>query len=85
MKKNEGADKLAEFTREIESVQNKYGFKLQARLDFPQYKILPPEVKLAISVLTKNGAVLKIFAENIKKKQLPNENIEDIVEKGKNV
>jgi len=39
---------------------------LVVNLDFPQYKILPPEVELALQVLNKHGMSMKMFLKDKK-------------------
>ena len=39
---------------------------LVVNLDFPQYKILPPEVELALQVLNKHGMTMKMFLKDQK-------------------
>ena len=41
--------------KEIQGILNKYNLRLRYKLDFPIYKILPVEVKLALKILEKHG------------------------------
>ena len=45
----------------IQAFVDKYGFEIGYTLDFPIYKILPDEVKLALKILGKHGMVVKII------------------------
>jgi len=49
----ETANKLE---KEIGELEKKYGLSLSVTLDFPRYKELPEEVKLAIIILNKHEA-----------------------------
>ncbi len=52
--------KIEEVEKQIKDLVDKNGFEIGYVLDFPVYKILPDEVKLALKVLGKHGMTLKI-------------------------
>jgi hypothetical protein len=47
-------EKITGFEQELEDLKKKYGLNPVATLEFPQFKILPIEVELALKVLEKN-------------------------------
>ena len=47
-------EKITGFEQELENLKKKYGLNPVATLEFPQFKILPIEVELALKVLEKN-------------------------------
>ena len=54
--------------KEIQDILNKYNLKISYEFDFPRYKILPPEVKLALKVLENNGMkIVFVLKDNIAK------------------
>lgn len=51
--------------KEIVELEKKYGLSLSVTLDFPMYKELPEEVRLAIIILNKHGAkFVRAYKEN---------------------
>ena len=46
--------KIEGFEKELTDLKKKYGLNPVATLEFPQFKILPIEVELALKVLEKN-------------------------------
>jgi len=44
-----------------------HGLTLDLQMDFPQYRIKPPEVELAIAVLAKHGMVYKLSVKETPK------------------
>lgn len=49
-------ERVKAFNDELDALMSKYHLKLQGDMDFPQYKILPPEVQLALIVLEQHKA-----------------------------
>ena len=41
--------------KEIEEILKKYNLMIKYKLDFPVYKILPNEIKLALSILERHN------------------------------
>lgn len=58
-----------EFFKEFVELQKKHKFSLDIKLDFPEYKILPDDVKLALKVISKHktGFVLDCTPNDDKK------------------
>lgn len=54
--------------REIEEILKKYKLKIKYKFEFPIYRILPDEVKLALNVLSRNQMKILIEFESIKEK-----------------
>lgn len=52
--------------KEIQAVLDKHNLELGYQVTFPQYKVLPDEVKLAMLVLKKNGMVIQFTLEEKK-------------------
>ncbi len=52
--------KIEEVEKQIKDLVDKNGYEIGYTLDFPIYKILPDEVKLALNILGKHGMTLKI-------------------------
>ena len=46
--------KKQEFSKEFNDLLLKYGYKVQISLDFPEYKVLPDDLKLALVVMNKH-------------------------------
>lgn len=46
--------KKQDFAKDFQNLLEKYEIKVAIRLDFPEYKILPDEVKLALIVINKH-------------------------------
>lgn len=46
--------KKQKFGEEFNNLLKKYNYKLQVNLNFPEYKILPPELQLALVVIDKH-------------------------------
>lgn len=44
-----------------------HGLTLDLQMDFPQYRIKPPEVELAIAILQKHGLVFKLSVKELPK------------------
>ena len=61
-------DTLQQFKTDIEALQTKYNVKLKAAIDFPTYKILPPEVQLALLIIEKHGGLMSIGYQDIEPK-----------------
>lgn len=55
--------------QEIADVLKKHKAKLGYMITFPIYKILPDEVKLALSVLAKHKMNIEIIFESLKKEK----------------
>ena len=55
--------------KEIQEVLKKYGFIMRYRFDFPVYRIIPDEVKLAMSVLDRHKMqiILDLRPQELKK------------------
>ena len=51
---------IEEVEKQIKELVDKNGFKIGYKIDFPVYRILPDEVKLALNILNKYGMVIKI-------------------------
>ena len=51
---------IEEVEKQIKDLVEKNGFEIGYNLDFPIYKILPDEVKLALNILGKHGMTLKM-------------------------
>jgi hypothetical protein len=56
----ESKNKIKVFSEELKVLLGKHGLDLCPIIDFPKYKILPAEVKLALEVIKNHGAVMKI-------------------------
>lgn len=46
--------------KEIQEILKKHNFKIGYEISFPIYKILPDEIKLALSILIKHGMKIVI-------------------------
>lgn len=47
-------EKKANFAKELEDLLKKYQFNLKIRLEFPDYKVLPDDVKLALATIARH-------------------------------
>ena len=54
-------DKIKVFEIELQDLLKKHNLQMLMKMNFPQYKILPIEVQLAIQVLLKEGVQYQIF------------------------
>lgn len=54
--------------KEIEAVLKKYKVKTGFFINFPQYKILPDEVKLALIILDKHGMEIQLTLKPVEEK-----------------
>jgi hypothetical protein len=52
--------------KEVKEILKKYNLNLSYKLEFPVYNILPDEVKLALSILSKHGMRITIEFEDKK-------------------
>lgn len=52
--------------KEIQAVLDKHNLELGYQINFPQYKIIPDEVKLAMLVMKNNGMVIQFVLEEKK-------------------
>ena len=59
-KKLELVDRTKKFEEQLTGAMKENEIGIVLSIDFPQFKILPDEVKLALSVMEKNGYVLKL-------------------------
>ena len=50
-------DQVQAFENELRDLKAKYKIDINATIDFPRYKELPPEVKLALEVIRNHGAI----------------------------
>lgn len=57
--------KINEVDNEIQEILKKYNYDLGYSFEFPMYKILPDEVKLALSVLEHHG--MKVVVSLVEK------------------
>jgi hypothetical protein len=46
--------KKKEFSEQFNKLLSEFGYKIQISLDFPEYKVLPEDIKLALLVLNKH-------------------------------
>ena len=46
--------KSEELSKEFNELKKKYGLEMVISLDFPEYKVLPAEVQLALAVISKH-------------------------------
>lgn len=51
---------MIEQEKKLNELLKEMGCHLIYEFDFPQYKILPPEIKLALEVLKRNQMVVRI-------------------------
>lgn len=51
---------MTDAEKEIETILNKYNLKYGYILDFPKYRELPDEVKLALSVINNHGVAIVV-------------------------
>lgn len=58
-------EKKVNFAKELEDLLKKYQFNLKIRLEFPDYKVLPDDVKLALATIArhKNQFVIDFIGE----------------------
>jgi len=55
MEQNTQTDtKNQEFSQEFNNLLQKYGYQVQIVLDFPEYKVLPDDLKLALLVMNQH-------------------------------
>ena len=54
------------FNKKLEELKKELGIKVNVSLDFPEYKILPAELQLALAVLSKYRMDTILNAEEIK-------------------
>lgn len=64
-------ERVGKFVAEQGALLTKYGLKISFQIDFPQYKILPEEVQLAVKVILKHGAEYGINYQEAPKKEEP--------------
>lgn len=50
---------IIEFEKKLKKLLEDSNIAIETTVDFPQYKILPEEVRLALLVLQKHGGVFK--------------------------
>lgn len=55
--------------KEIDTILKKHNLRSGYEMVFPQYRILPDEVKLAISVLSKHGMIIRFTLTPVEKKK----------------
>lgn len=55
-----------EITKEIQNILEKNGYRMGYKISFPAYRILPDEVRLALSVLTKHSMKIGITIQKKK-------------------
>ena len=51
---------IEEIEKQVKDLTDKNNFEIGYKIDFPIYRILPDEVKLALNILNKYGMVIKI-------------------------
>ena len=56
-------DELTQIEREIKAILKNTKTEIRYKLDFPRYKILPDEVRLALSVLESHGMKIIVTFE----------------------
>ena len=61
-------DKLKIAQKELQDILKKYNLVFGYNLDFPMYKILPDEVKLALKILVKHGMKIVVSLKPQEKK-----------------
>lgn len=52
--------------KEVKEILKKYNLNLSYKLEFPIYNIIPDEVKLALSILSKHGMRITVEFEDKK-------------------
>lgn len=52
-------EEFISFESELQELLSKYHIRIETTVEFPHYKILPEEVKLALIILNKHGGVIK--------------------------
>lgn len=60
--------RIAKFEEEYKALQDKYQLKPSISLEFPQFKILPEEVQLALVVVQKYDYKFMLSYEDLKGK-----------------
>ncbi len=61
-------ERIAEFEKEYKALQAKYQIKPGISLEFPQFKILPEEVQLALLIVQKYDYKFMLSYEDLKGK-----------------
>ena len=51
---------MKQVEKEIQQILKDYNCRLHYRITFPQYRVLPEEVQLALSVLARHGMKITI-------------------------
>lgn len=61
-------EKSENFVKELGELKTKYEIDFDIKMDFPEYKILPDDVKLAIAVIAKHKTnfVLHLIDKGVK-------------------
>jgi hypothetical protein len=57
-------EKIKKANDEIQQVLKKYGLEISFQYDFPIYRIIPDEVKLALKVLSKHSMKILFILKN---------------------
>lgn len=64
MEQNNIEKRVSDFQSDLADIQKKHDIQLNTTIIFPQYKILPDEVKLAILIIQKHGVQTQIVMED---------------------
>lgn len=59
----------AEIKVELDKILNAHGVQFETNISFPQFRILPDEVNLALTVLQKNEMVMSTIVVKKSKKE----------------
>jgi len=54
------------FLQEFEDLKKKHNVEMEVSMDFPMYKVLPDDVKLALLVLQKHNVQYQLSVKEVK-------------------
>lgn len=58
-------DKIKEFESKYKELLKEYGLEMSVNVDFPQYKILPLKVQLALQILGEEGVQFRTIYKEV--------------------
>ena len=54
MENQEKNEKVEDFTKELQTLKEKYQLDFSVAIDFPDYKVLPSDLQLALAVMSRH-------------------------------